>query len=272
MPAPVAVAPLPTGKRILLVDDIAMNRDVIGAFLRAAGHEVVAADSGAAAVRLAADQIFNVILMDLRMPGMDGLEATRRIRALPAPRGWTPVLALTAYSFPEQVAECREAGMDGHIAKPVEYATLVRAIADAIAGVSSSWASHSPPPSEADAEVGAPPEFDRAVYGRMLEFLPPAEIASNLRLLRAQEEQLLELLDQPASPEVLADTAHTLASAAGMFGFAALSTTSRSFQRALLLDAPDADALARQMRDETRAGLAALDGLLRGQLAQPALT
>jgi CheY-like chemotaxis protein/HPt (histidine-containing phosphotransfer) domain-containing protein len=265
-----APPPSPTGKRILVVDDIAMNRDVIGAFLRAAGHEVMMVDSGEAAVRLAADQIFNVILMDLRMPGMDGLEATRRIRALPAPRGWTPVLALTAYTFPEQVAECREAGMDGHIAKPVEYATLVRAIADAIAGVSSSWASHSPAPPPAEAEVEAPPGFDRAVYGQMLEFLPPEEIAANLQLLRAQGEQLLELLDQPASPEVLAETAHTLASAAGMFGFAALSTTSRSFQQALMLDAPDADELARQMRDETRAGLAALDDLMREDMTQPA--
>jgi signal transduction histidine kinase/HPt (histidine-containing phosphotransfer) domain-containing protein len=267
--APQAAPPEPTGKRILLADDIAMNRDVIGAFLRAAGHEVVAVDSGQEAVRLAADQIFNVILMDLRMPGMDGLEATRRIRALPAPRGWTPVLALTAYTFPEQVAECREAGMDGHIAKPVEYATLVRAIADAIAGVSSGWTSHSPAPPPAEAETAPPTGFDRAVYGQMLAFLPPGEIAANLQLLRAQEQQLLELLDRPAAPEVLAETAHTLASAAGMFGFAALSTVSRSFQRALMLETPDADALARQMRDETHAGLAALDELMREDLMQP---
>jgi signal transduction histidine kinase/HPt (histidine-containing phosphotransfer) domain-containing protein len=262
--------PPPSGKRVLVVDDIAMNREVIGAFLRAAGHEVVSAEGGEEAVRLVCEQLFDVILMDLRMPRMDGLEATRCIRAMPAPRGWTPILALTAYTFPEQVAECREAGMDGHIAKPVEYATLVQAIADAIAGVSSSWKSHSPAPPAACAEEAVPLEFDRAVYGQMLEFLPPDEIATNLQLLRAQEEQLLELLDQPAAAAVLAETAHTLASSAGMFGFTALSTTARSFERALILEAPEADQLAQQIRDETQAGLVALDGLMHAELMQPA--
>ncbi len=71
---------------------------------------------------MAGEQAFDLILMDLRMPKMDGLEATRLIRAMPAPRGWIPILALTAYTFPEQVAQCRDAGMDGHVAKPVEYA------------------------------------------------------------------------------------------------------------------------------------------------------
>ena len=81
-------------------------------------------------------------------------------------------------------------------------------------------------------------------------------------MLRAQEEQLLELLDAPVVPELLAETAHTLASAAGMFGFTALSTVSRSFQHALELDAPDVDELARQVREETRVGLAAMKELM----------
>jgi CheY-like chemotaxis protein/HPt (histidine-containing phosphotransfer) domain-containing protein len=259
--APPSLLP-PSGLRVLLVDDIAMNREVIGAFLRAAGHEVLLATSGQEAVRSVSEQAFDLILMDLRMPEMDGLEATRHIRAMPAPRGWIPILALTAYTFPEQVAQCREAGMDGHIAKPVDYATLVRAIDDAIAGVSESWVSHSPPPPLAGPEEPAPAGFDRAVFDQMLEFLPPDEIIQNLQLLRAQEEQLLELLDAPVVPELLAETAHTLASAAGMFGFTALSTVSRSFQHALELDAPDVDELARQVREETRVGLAAMKELM----------
>jgi signal transduction histidine kinase/HPt (histidine-containing phosphotransfer) domain-containing protein len=259
--APQSLLP-PSGIRVLLVDDIAMNRDVIGAFLRAAGHEVLLAVSGQEAVRFVSEQSFDLILMDLRMPDMDGLEATRHIRDLPAPRGWTPILALTAYTFPEQVAQCREVGMDGHIAKPVDYATLVRAISDALAGVSESWVSHSPPPLLAGPEEPAPPGFDRAVFDQMLEFLPPDEIIQNLQLLRTQEEQILELLDAPIASELLAETAHTLASAAGMFGFTALSTVSRSFQQALELDAPDVDQLTRQMRDETRAGLAAMKELM----------
>ena len=260
---PPAVA---SGKSILLVDDVAMNRDVIGSFLRHAGHEVIVVDGGQEAVRLASHQSFDLILMDLRMPEMDGLEATRCIRALPAPRGWTPILALTAHAFPEQVSECRTAGMDGHIAKPVQYATLMQAIADAIGGVLSSWRSHSPPPPEPDAEQPPPVGFDRAVFGQMCELLPPDEVATNLQLLREQQEHILRLLDEPAEPALLTETAHTLAAAAGMFGFAALSTAARSFERALTLDAPEADQLARQVRDETQAGLAAVAVLMREEL------
>ena len=82
------------------------------------------------------------------MPEMDGLEATRRIRALRAPAADVPVLALTAYTFPGQVAQCLEAGMDGHLSKPVDYETLIEAIDNVIARV--------PPPHMTDF-AAAPP-------------------------------------------------------------------------------------------------------------------
>jgi CheY-like chemotaxis protein len=128
-------------RHMLLVDDIKINRDIIGAFLDAAGHAVTMAEGGQEAVRLAAEGQFDLILMDVRMPEMDGLEATRRIRTLPGPHGQVPVLALTAYTFPDQVAQCRDAGMDGHLPKPIDYETLIHAIDDAIARVPSGKAS-----------------------------------------------------------------------------------------------------------------------------------
>jgi signal transduction histidine kinase len=129
---PMDVSP-PSGRRVLLVDDIKINRDIIGSFLNAAGHTVTLTDSGREAVRLAAEQQFDLILMDVRMPEMDGLEATRRIHALPDCHGQVPILALTAYTLPDQLAQCRDAGMDGHVPKPVDYETLIHAIDDAIA-------------------------------------------------------------------------------------------------------------------------------------------
>jgi CheY-like chemotaxis protein len=119
--------------RVLLVDDIKINRDIVGSFLDAAGHAVTLTESGRESVRLAAEQQFDLILMDVRMPEMDGLEATRRIRALPGCHGQLPILALTAYTSPEEVARCRDAGMDGHVPKPVDYGTLIPAIDHAIA-------------------------------------------------------------------------------------------------------------------------------------------
>ena len=129
---PVQGVPVASVRHVLLVDDIQINRDIIGAFLKAAGHVVTLAESGQEAIRLAAEQQFDLILMDVRMPEMDGLEATRRIRALPGSLGQMPILALTAHTFPDQVAKCAEAGMDGHVAKPVDYETLIDAVHRAV--------------------------------------------------------------------------------------------------------------------------------------------
>lgn len=103
---------------VLVVDDVAMNRDIARAFLCAAGHEVTTAENGTAAITAAAAADFDIVLMDVRMPGMDGLEATRRIRALSGSRGMVPIIALTAQAFAEQMEQCHEAGMDSHLTKP----------------------------------------------------------------------------------------------------------------------------------------------------------
>ena len=123
----------PSAQRVLLVDDIKINLDIFCGFLEAAGCTVVMAESGQEAIRLAAEQQFDLILMDIRMAEMDGVEAARRIRALPGSHGQTPILALTAYTSLEQIGRCLDAGMNGYVPKPVDYQTLIRAIDDAIA-------------------------------------------------------------------------------------------------------------------------------------------
>ncbi|HEY0206777.1 MAG TPA: PAS domain S-box protein, partial [Acetobacteraceae bacterium] len=117
--------------RVLVVDDMAMNLDITGSFLRAGGHEVVCLDSGIAAVEAAGSGDFDVILMDVRMPEVDGLEAARRIRTLSGSRGQVPIVALTAQAFAEQVAECRTAGMDDHLAKPFTPEALLAVVTHA---------------------------------------------------------------------------------------------------------------------------------------------
>jgi PAS domain S-box-containing protein len=129
-----AVAPLPHEHkprlRVLVVDDEPLNRAIASGFLTIGGHDAVCVDNGAAAVEAAAAGDFDAILMDVRMPGMNGLEATRRIRALPSPRGEVRIVAVTAQAFAEQIEICRQAGMDVHVSKPFKQAALLAAVED----------------------------------------------------------------------------------------------------------------------------------------------
>jgi signal transduction histidine kinase/ActR/RegA family two-component response regulator len=129
-PEPPATA-ASTRLRLLVVDDIDMNRDIASAFLATGGHDAICVDNGEAAVAAVASGDFDAVLMDVCMPGMDGLEATRRIRALPGPCRHIPVIALTAQVFTEQIDQCREAGMDSHLAKPFSYDSLLEAVSQA---------------------------------------------------------------------------------------------------------------------------------------------
>jgi signal transduction histidine kinase len=267
-----------SGGHVLLVDDIAMNRDVIGAFLRAAGYDVALAENGEDAVRAASAQAFDLILMDIRMPEMDGLEATRRIRVLPEPYGQVPILALTAYFFPDQIAQCQAAGMNGHVAKPVDYDTLIRAVSAAIARSPPAWVADGEAIYEDEPEAQSPLRLERGVLDRLLGLLPPDEAAANLRSLHVCNEEMLRLMERPmdeaADPAAarcaLAEHARGLASIAGMFGFAALSVASSRYQQAIEADLPASRILAPQMEGEIRAALVLLNTLMRESRMQTA--
>ncbi|HTY67555.1 MAG TPA: ATP-binding protein [Alphaproteobacteria bacterium] len=128
---PTAVeGPASPGKlRILLVDDAEMNRRLAAIMLKAAGHTVDTADDGGAAVEAVQRQRYDLVLMDVQMPGVDGYEATARIRALPgAPRD-VPIVAMTANVMEDDVRKCLTAGMNDHLAKPIERNRLLTAVA-----------------------------------------------------------------------------------------------------------------------------------------------
>lgn len=114
--------------RVLLAEDHATNQYVIGAYLRCAGHQVTLVENGVDAVSAAESGEFDVVLMDVQMPVMDGLAAAAAIRRLDGPAGAVPILALTASAMPGDREACLAAGMDGHLTKPITAKSLSAAL------------------------------------------------------------------------------------------------------------------------------------------------
>ena len=124
------------GKKLLLVEDNELNREIALEILKEAGFVVDTAEDGAVAVqkiKQAAPGQYDLILMDIQMPNLDGYEATRQIRALPdAEKASIPIFAMTANAFEEDRQNALEAGMNGHIAKPLDVPHLLRVLTDAL--------------------------------------------------------------------------------------------------------------------------------------------
>ena len=134
--APQAAAPMERAVRVLAAEDNPTNQAVLRALLAPLGVDVTMVANGREAVEAFAAEPFDVVLMDVQMPEMNGVDATRAIRAMEAAEGRaaTPILALTANVMSHQLESYLAAGMDGHIAKPLDVASLYGAIEGALAG------------------------------------------------------------------------------------------------------------------------------------------
>jgi two-component system sensor histidine kinase/response regulator len=115
------------GARVLLAEDNPVNQQVAAAFLTMAGLEVTMAENGLQAVDWVKKAPFDAVLMDMQMPDMDGVQATRVIRLLPL-ASHLPVIAMTAAALDEDIQECLAAGMDAHISKPIDPQQLIRTL------------------------------------------------------------------------------------------------------------------------------------------------
>src|ERR1700746_1215140 len=104
-------------KRILIVEDTEDNRQIVRDLLSSAGYDLIEAADGAEGVAAAEREKPDLILMDIQLPEMDGYEATRRIRAIPA-IAKVPIIAVTSYALSGDEAKTRAAGCDGYVAKP----------------------------------------------------------------------------------------------------------------------------------------------------------
>jgi CheY-like chemotaxis protein/HPt (histidine-containing phosphotransfer) domain-containing protein len=212
---------------VLVVDDSEINREVAASFLRQGGHRVVEAHDGSEAVQLAAAQDFDVVLMDMRMAAMDGLEATRRIRALPGSRGQVPIVAVTANALDQHAEQCRRAGMADHLPKPFTQAELL-----AVVGRS--------------AARRVQPVADLESMGQLAACMGEEAARRLLDCLSLRIEALLRRLEEAApfaSAAELADLAHELAGSSGTLGFSRLAAAARRFEAAVAAGSADADEL-----------------------------
>jgi len=122
-PPEAVVASQLTGK-ILLVEDSPTNQMVASALLAKVGCQITVVDNGQDAIAAVTAQPFDLVLMDVSMPGMDGLEATRRIRGIMGPPSAVPIIAMTAHAFAEDKAACLAAGMNDYLTKPLHREQL----------------------------------------------------------------------------------------------------------------------------------------------------
>jgi signal transduction histidine kinase/DNA-binding response OmpR family regulator len=154
-------AAVPGGARILVVEDNKVNQSLLAAALTRRGFTTFVADDGETAVRLAGNGGFNAILMDIQMPGLDGLEATRQIRAMGGRLASMPIIALSALSGAVVQKRCTEVGMTARVVKPVNLdrlaADLRKWIAVSSVVAADSSAGHAPPaesgPADGTAEI-----------------------------------------------------------------------------------------------------------------------
>jgi CheY-like chemotaxis protein len=130
--APPPARALRADLRILVAEDNAVNRRIVEALLSPLGAAITFAGNGVEALEVLQTQAFDVVLMDIQMPLMDGVEATRRLRASGGPNAGAPVIALTANVMEDQCLAYSAAGMDGWAAKPIDARGLLQVIADAV--------------------------------------------------------------------------------------------------------------------------------------------
>jgi len=207
--------------RILLAEDNDVNRMLISKILAQSGHRVTEAVDGLEALEAVRRGTYDLVLMDMQMPVMDGLEATRAIRALPPPGNATPVVALTADALAEHRERYLGAGVDEVLTKPVDWRQLDRTMLRML-GLSEAPDGPRPPVQpERAAPIDSLPAFDRDRLHEAVGSLPPKRAASMVLLVpeeaRLRADDLvaaIETGDLPAARRA----AHTIKGLAANFG------------------------------------------------------
>jgi signal transduction histidine kinase/AmiR/NasT family two-component response regulator/HPt (histidine-containing phosphotransfer) domain-containing protein len=216
--------------RILVADDVALNRELLQASLEQNGHQVLLVENGEQAVARVGQGGFDVVLMDVQMPVMDGIEATRRIRMLPRPAGQVPVVALTANVMEAEQQRCLAAGMNRVLTKPIDWDRLFDTLAAVTAAVD--------PAEPVEPVAAAEPRqvaalLDQQRIDSLRKMAGPAKLEQFLanamtsaRTLAAEVEHLQDDLEAVVKP------AHRLAGTAPSFGLLRIGILARMIEQA----------------------------------------
>lgn len=228
---------LPDGTRVLVVEDHEVNQEVARDLLESFGCDVTLASDGKLGVAAAAAHDFDVILMDLQMPTMDGFEATRVIRALDSPRASVPIIAMTANAMSEDRQRCLAAGMNDHVGKPVDHRQLLATLIK--------WAPQRTGEARATPLLPAAPAADAVVATDNKHFdfaAAESRLGDNPALLRKLMRRFLESPDslvKLAAQRAQADragaviTVHSLRGMAGTLGAVALEDIAQNLEKTL---------------------------------------
>ncbi len=234
-PAPLAAGGLMRSLAILIAEDNPVNQMVAVGLLERDGHRVTAVDDGVQAVAAVTGGRFDVVLMDVQMPEMDGLEAARTIRALPGPEARIPIIALTATAVPGELERCLTAGMDDFVTKPFVYEALTAVLARHVQGEAPTAAL--PPETTAVSGTPLPPahRFDATVITGLEQQLGADTTREICRLFVTQlAERRDRMLERRARSQLreMSELAHAVKGMAANLGFIALQALTQAIERA----------------------------------------
>ncbi len=207
---------LPSRLDVLLVEDNPVNQQVATLLLTAMGHQVTVAEHGGVALDLAGRRVFDVIVMDMQMPVMDGTQTARALRAGEGPNRHTAIIGLTANAFASDRQACLDAGMDEFLAKPVTREKLERAFADLAR----------PAPVEA-APVPVAGGVDHAARRALFDEIGPDAARGLVEMFVGESRRLLADIrraGEAADAEALKALLHQLKGSAGNLGHAGIAS------------------------------------------------
>jgi signal transduction histidine kinase/DNA-binding response OmpR family regulator len=226
--------------RVLVAEDNAMIRELIEAMLRDAGHEVVLVRNGIEAIEALEASDFDVVLMDVQMPVLDGISATRWIRAMSDRVRDVPIIALTAYAMPEDVEQCRAAGANEYLSKPIDRDQLLSLVGK--------WSRRGGAHSVASQAVPAATEVvDIAVLDHLEKRFGASRAAHFSDQFREQLHKALSTITATTDRRRIAEESHNLISTAGAVGCNELVARSRNLMDAARRESTDLKPLVAEL-------------------------